>query len=150
MIIWLTLGTSITNEWSYVDLHRVRGDQGINNPSKHCRWNFSNNLRACMQLFLGYTPCGPLEDSCLIFQSVNSLHTEGKSTFTYTVEPQLYFGPLVYICFYIIGPGLLCSNFCLLCFWEVLQKLAHYAQYYVHESYRNMPLITGIKLIVYF
>ena len=33
-----------------------------------------------------------------------------------------------------LGPGLLCSKFCLLCFWAMLKKFAHYAQYYAHES----------------
>ena len=39
-----------------------------------------------------------------------------------------------YIYYIYVGPGLLCSKFCLLCFWAVLKKFAHYAQYYAHES----------------
>ena len=41
-----------------------------------------------------------------------------------------------HICWYkfVLGPGLLCSKFYLLCFWALLKKLTHYAQYYAHES----------------
>jgi len=34
-----------------------------------------------------------------------------------------------------LGPGLLCSNFYLLCFLAVLKKLTHYAQYYAHNYF---------------
>ena len=46
----------------------------------------------------------------------------------------------------VVGPGLLCSNFCLLSFWAVLNKVTHYAQYYAHNHCNYATVYTHFSI----